>query len=246
MEIVRILRVLRRHRLLVGVGLVPAIVVALSMMYRLSLLPPKLESRTTHTGTASARLLLSAKEQRTPQLEAAMNEMLPAQASLLADRLASDESRARIARDAALPPDDVAIYGPSADAPPVAVPLAVEAREAAGLSTEMYRLTTSTQGRVSIIVLRARGPDSAGAAKVVDAAAVALAELVPSDSADAPGLVLERLGPAVGVTRVDRPKLTVALFAALTAFVLWSSAIVLLSGIARRWRVRGGPRPARA
>ena len=42
MEIVSILRVLRRHRLLVGLGLALSTLVALHAAYQLSLMPPKL------------------------------------------------------------------------------------------------------------------------------------------------------------------------------------------------------------
>jgi hypothetical protein len=236
-ELIGILRVLRRHRILAALGIVPALLAGLTVLYHVALMPPKLESRATTVGTASARVLLGAHEQPTPHLEASMNESLGTRGLILADLMATDDTRARIARGAGLPSKDaVAVYGPSNGAPPVAVPLATKATEAAGLSSEPYRLTVSTDGRVPIITLRATAADAAAAAAVVESAAAALEDLLPRGTAERPGLLLDRLGPAVGTTRTDRPKAPVAILGALAVFLLWCGAIVLVAGLARHRR----------
>jgi hypothetical protein len=242
-EIIAILRVLRRHRILTALGIVPAVLAGLAVLFHVALLPPKLERRATTVGSASARVLLGAQEQPTPHLEASMNDSLGTRALILADLMATDEARARIAGGAGLAEGEaVAVYGPSTAAPPVAIPLATKATEAAGLSPEPYRLTVSTDGRVPIITLRATGADAAGAAKIVEAAAGALEQLLPSGTARRPGLLLQRLGPAVGTAHTEQPKAPVAVFGALVVFVLWCAAVVLVSGVARYRRGRRVPR----
>jgi hypothetical protein len=57
LELISILRVLRRHRLLVGAGVALAVFVAMLASYQVSFFPPKLGSRVKTSGTATARVI---------------------------------------------------------------------------------------------------------------------------------------------------------------------------------------------
>jgi hypothetical protein len=238
MEIVGILRALWRHRILLAVGILPAVLAALSMLYQVSPLPPQLTSKETVTGVASTRVLLSAGRQPTVELDDAVNASLGSLTVLLADLMTTDDARAELARAVGAGPREVAAFGPSSGAPLIAIPLATQASEVARLTHEPFVLTLRTDGQVPIIALRATGPDSARAAKLLEQAAVELGELSKSDGPREAKLRIEPLGPPVRSTLVDGPSVAIGVLAGLVTFLAWASAVVLVSGVARRRRAR--------
>lgn len=228
MDTVRILRLLRRHPLLVAIGALVAVLAGLMSTYDISPLPPKLTIRATSSGTASGRVLLSARKEPAFGLETKVAGTLSARAKLLADLMATEESRARIAREAGVATDELAILGPSSGAPALSLPLAVQATEAAALARAPYLLKADVDGPVAIISLRSSAPDSTVAARIVDAAAASLDDLISSRSARTPALLVERLGPPVEHTIVVAHSPALAAIVTFVLFVLWCAAIVLV------------------
>jgi hypothetical protein len=241
MELYRILHLLRRHALLVVIVVVVAVLAGLVTAYDVTPLPPKLESKARSSGLAAGRVLVSARKEPPFGLEAKVASTLGDRAALLADLVSTEASRGRIARHAGIRPDELAILGPSAGAPMLAVPLAERATEVAGAPRAPYVLTTSTEGGVPIVTLRAVAPDSKAAARVVDAAAEGLDELLSSRSSTTPVLTVERLGPPVERTLIDEPKRVVALAVALVVLAIGLAAIVVVDFGIRRLL----PRPRR-
>jgi hypothetical protein len=244
MEIVSILRMLRRHRLLVAAGVATATFVALVVAYQVSFMPPSLSSRQHTSATATARVLIAARTQPAFDLKSQLTDTLGTRAALLADLLSTDAVRARIARGAGLAPGQVAVITPAMGQPMLEMALAVAATEAAATAVEPYVLTVTTQGQLPIISLTAGGPDAVGAAKVANSATASLGELIASRSAGRPDILVERLGPAMTKTLVDGPKKAVAGVAAIVVFSLWCFVIVVGGGLADRWRHRRSPSPA--
>ena len=235
MDTVRILRLLRRHALLVALGALVAVLAGLLSTYQISPLPPKLTLRATSSGTASGRVLLSARKEPAFGLESKVAGTLSARAKLLADLMATEESRARIAREAGVAAGELAILGPSSGAPALPLPLAVQATESAALARAPYLLKADVEGPVAIITLKASAPDSTAAARIVDAAAASFRDLLASRSTRTPALLVERLGPPVEHTIVVAHSPSLAAIVAVVLFVLWCAAIVLVGS-------RAGPR----
>jgi hypothetical protein len=238
MEIVAILRLLRRHRAFVATGLVLSVLVALALSYHLSLMPPKLGSRQQVSGVATARVIIAARTQPAFDLKSQLTDTLGTRATLLADLLSTDSVRATIARTAGLEPGQVAVVTPAMGPPPVGIALAVSATEAAAIPREPYLLTVTTQGQIPIISLRAAGPDAVRAARVANAGTETIRALIARRSEGRPDIVVERLGPAVARPVVSGPQKAVAAGASLVVFGLWCTGIVIVAGLARRLRDR--------
>jgi hypothetical protein len=238
MEIVSVLRVLRRHRFLVAVGMGLAFLLALSLTFQLSLMPPKLGSKKQTSGVATARVIIAARTQPAFDLESHITDTLGTRAALLADLLSTDAVRKRIAKSAALEPEQIAIITPVMGPATLPVPLAVSATEAAAVATEPYMLTVNSEGQIPIIALRATGPDALRAAKVVNAGIASIRELIASKSAGRPDILVEPLGPAMAKTLVQGPRKAIAGAAAIVVLAMWCTGIVVLEWLARRRRRR--------
>jgi hypothetical protein len=243
MEIISILRVLRRFRLLVAAGAALSILVALMMAYQVSFLPPSLASKQRTSGVATARVIIAARTQPAFDLKSHITDTLGTRAALLADLLSNEDLRARIARGAGLKPDEVAVLTPVWGAPTIDIALPVSATEAASLAYEPYVLRVTSAGKIPIIALRAIGPDPVRAAKVANAGIAAIDELIANRSPGRPNIVVEKLGPALTTTVVTGPRRAVAAGAALVVFGLWCTGIVVLAGLARRRRRSPGSAP---
>jgi hypothetical protein len=243
MEIISILRVLRRFRLLVAAGAALSILVALMMAYQVSFLPPSLASKQRTSGVATARVIIAARTQPAFDLKSHITDTLGTRAALLADLLSNEDLRARIARGAGLKPDEVAVLTPVWGPPTIDIALPVSATEAASLAYEPYVLRVTSAGKIPIIALRAIGPDPVRAAKVANAGIAAIDELIANRSPGRPNIVVEKLGPALTTTVVTGPRRAVAAGAALVVFGLWCTGIVVLAGLARRRRRSPGSAP---
>ena len=130
MELVAILRVLLRHRVLVVLGALLAVAAGAALM---------LQGKTS-TGVVTVRVQVRAPESRTVNLESDVARTLAARASLLADLLATESVRSATERDAGVPPGELAISTPAMGAfPTVPVPIAVRARQAAARAASPTR-----------------------------------------------------------------------------------------------------------
>jgi hypothetical protein len=238
MEIVSILRALRRHWLLVAAGAGLAGLVAIVLTFHATVLPPKLGSRQQTSAYATARVFIAARTQPAFDLESQLTDTLGTRAALLADLLSTDAGRAKIARAAGLDPGQVGVVTPAMKPPVLALALPVSASEAASTASEPYVLTVNADGTIPIISLGARGPDAIRAGRVVNAAAASIGDLIATRSSGRPDIVVERLGPAVTRTVVNGPRKAIAAAAAVVIFSLWCFALVVVSGLSGRGRRR--------
>ena len=124
MEAITILRELWRLRYLVFLGAMLALAIALMTAYRISLAPPKLESRQYHVGVASARVLVDTPDSQVVDLNPKGADALSSRATLLANLMASSpvKKHHRAGRRGAGQPDLVAV-APSATGPTAPTPL---------------------------------------------------------------------------------------------------------------------------
>jgi hypothetical protein len=246
MELVNILGVLVRHRLLVGAGACLGALIGLLTLYGVSLSPPGLVSRDQIGSTAVARVLVDAPRSVSVNAESEQAGTLAMRAMLLADLMSADPSRAAIARAAGVPARDLLVTGPAVGPPPAMTPLAGLAGVAAANTSRTSSLRLSSDGQLPIIWIDAVAPDPVRAKRLVDAAATTLAAVAASRGAPRPsGVVVKRLGPTGAAPVVRGPRKAFALVAAVVVFSLWCSALVLASSL--RWRVAAratGPRVA--
>jgi hypothetical protein len=239
MEIVGIIRIIRRHWLLMLPGVVLALLAALSILYRLSLLPPAIAARDHSSGVATARVLLGANEQPAFDLDSRIASTVTNRASLVADLAASDAATVRAARRAGVDRAQLVILGPAAVGPPLPVPIATEATTAAA-SGGTYRVTVSSDPTVPIIEVHAAAPDAATATRLAVAVRSELEDIVHERTGARPVVTIERLGPVAARTMLSAPRKAVALVAFMLVLAFWVFGTVVLVGFVRRARTPQG------
>jgi hypothetical protein len=240
MELVSILRVLRRRRRLVALGALLSLLAGVAIVADAVPVPEKLAGRDSAIGAATGRVLLAAAPQRTVLEQSQLTDSIALRGQLLANLMATEDVRSAIARAVGIPPDQVSIRGPSSRPPAVETSLAVEAANAAMLSYAAYGLEVSADLDVPIISFKATGPDAAGATRIVEAATGQLGELIAVRTTDTPKIRVAPLGPPVERTIVESAHPAIGIGVALVAFVLWCAGVIVVSGLTRR----GGGRPA--
>jgi hypothetical protein len=232
MEIISILRILRRRWLLLLPGVALAALAGLTVLYQV----PSMKSRETVSGTASGRVLLAARDVPAFDLDSGISGTLPNRAVMLSDLMATDRSRASIARRAGVDAADLAILGPASGAPEIGVPIAVESTAAASLAYEPYVVNITTEAQVPIITVRGSASDSATAAKLVDATRAEMEKTIASDSGAQKVIGAERLGPVAQRTVRDAPAMPLGIAVAMLVFGFWACGVVIAIGLLRRLR----------
>jgi len=242
-EIISILRMMGRHRWAIAAGLPIAALIGLSMLYNLSVFPPKLGSKERTSATAAARVLISQPDLSTFTLDSDSHQTLPTRAILLADLLMTDVARVEIARDAGIDPEQLTILGPETGPSPLEITLATEATAAAAAPTGPYLLTAAADGHIPIITLRGFAPDQQTAIRLTSAANRTLRRTVAAKSGEMPNLITDRLGAPSARIIVDGPKKAMAVVAFLVFFTFWATAVIIFFALRARRRPKPGPEP---
>ena len=228
MELVAILHVLWRRRLLAAAG-VAAIALAVLALVPATPRPP--------AAVAQASVLLDQRESLVVDPNPAGSDTLGIRATLIGDLMEGDPIAAEIARAARIPVGGLLITGPAQGLPAVGTPLAV-ATAAAARPARPYTLDVAVDAGLPIVRLGARAPDPATATRIVQAAGASLARLTATNGSPRHGLVARSLGPPqVGTIPRGTGRLKSAL-----AFVflsgLWCLGVVAVaSASAARRRV---------
>ena len=160
MELIALLHVLVRHRLLVALGAVAALAAGFLVT----------RAPSAHYGFATARVVLDTPDSQLVDAQPVGADTLPMRAALLADLMAGSSLKPKLARALGVPEQDLAVRAPHLSTPPVALPLAVRALEAAAPTTEPYVLGMQAVGPLPIIAIDARGPRKADAERLAAAA----------------------------------------------------------------------------
>jgi len=231
------LRILTRHRALVGVGVALAVLAGVSVLFRISPSSPHFASRATTSATASVRVLIAAAGSETDDGESAIDGTLGTRAKLLADKMATDATRAIIAHRAGVPADQISVLTPAMGGPTVPIPLAVASSEAAATVPSAYVLGVSADGQVPIITIRGFAANAAAASRLTLAAVAGLDDLVAKRPGRPSGFSAQPLGNVVARTKYDSPSHAVALIAFLVVLGMWCSAVVVVVGAHRQWKL---------
>jgi hypothetical protein len=242
MELIAIMRLLWRRRILVGIGLLAAAGVGLMTSNGSLPVPGTSKDAPPPARTASVRVLVDTDRSQLVAPAPPEADTVAARAVLLADVLAGDEARAAVARGAGLKPEQLAVIGPAATVPTLSTKLAERTATVVEAAPEPFAVTVNADGELPIVSIDARAPDAARAKRLASAAAKALAGLTrPGDPTVRLGFVSQPLSKPVLAPVESRPgPAMIALAACLATFGLLCGCIVLASGL------MPAPRRARA
>jgi hypothetical protein len=235
MQIVTILRELWRLRLLVALTAIVAVIVAISVAYKVS--PSSIESRKYSVGVATARILVDTPDSQVVEVAPEGSDATGVRANLLANLMVEGEIKSEIARRAGLPP---------AELEGVAKTAALPAAGATPPDPRGYVLTTdvlsSQDGeRLPIIEIEAQAPDAAKAAALADAAVTGLREHLDSKAAadqvkTTDRLQLNPLGGPQARDVVRGPRMALAIAAGIFVFLAGCATILGFFALVRAWR----------
>jgi len=236
METVKILRVLWRRRLLVGLVVLAAVATGAILAYEPSF-PP--QTRQYDVGVANGRLLVDTPRSQVVDVAPRGSETLGARAGVLAALMAEGTAKEAIARRAGLPPDELLGYSRTVAE---TQPTASEPPEGPGIHLLTTRAVRDSNGvQLPIVEFQVQAPTAAGAAALAAATVAGLrdhlaSKAVGEDVAANRRLSVSELGiePA-GVVRRGPPPL-LAFGAALFVLLAGCAAIVMVTGLSRAWR----------
>jgi hypothetical protein len=234
------LRDLWRHRLLVSLVSVFAILAGLATVFRIELgVPPQFHSRQHVVGLASASVLLDTRESNIASLEGGDFATLSARAALISRLLATPPVKARLAQRAGIDPTSLVVTASAADGAVMASPAL--SGEAAKVSAKGSALTLKLDPSLPIINVDAEAPGAAAAGRLSEAAVAILREQLTSltVSEETP-LKNQLVAKALGASHADierrGPRRAYGPIVALFVLFLGSGAIVFVSRLARNWR----------
>ena len=229
MELLRVFATLWQRRLLVLLGVALALAVVAKA--------PGSGAGAT-AGTALARVLVDTPDSMLVDVGPRGTNVSGMRTALLADKMMAGEVKAKIARAAGVPDDELLMRGASSDPPLVPGPLAQSASIATAGVTAPYAISVRPEAQVPIIEISVYAPDAASAARVASAATDTLESLNTAPEGDTSGAVVESLGPPLSQEIVAAESRKMAVIAAVILFAFWCGAIVLASGMARWWRAQ--------
>jgi hypothetical protein len=229
-ELLAILRLLRRDRVAVAAGAVLALVVAVHGLRG---------GGASHSGLAWTRVVLDTPKSELVSPAPAGADSLEWRAGLLAELTLSDPVRQQIARNAGIRADDLATVMPDLGAPVVAASMPQRASDAANVVAETNVLTVRTQ-ELPIISIQAAAPEKAAAVRLADAAVRALEQqATPVATRETQGLLIERAAPTRAKEVVDGKGRALALGMAVFFFGFWCAGVLVLAPVVRALRAHG-------
>lgn len=234
MGFVALLRVLWRRRLAVLVGLVVAVAVAVVGI--------KMKGAPTATTSASSRVLIDTPRSLVATANAPGALTIYPRARVIADLMATGSAEAEVARAAGLDPDEVAILGPGAAAPPLVITGVAEQAAEVVRPVAPYLVSVEVTPGLPILTITAIGADLETAVALGEAAV----ETLPAVARAAPGggdsVSVETLGEPNIATEVSGGRKKIAAMA-LFLFGAWCLVVVAFDRpLRRRRRRRAGVR----
>lgn len=237
MELVSVLRVLARRRLLVALGVLAAAVVGYAASGAISVGP--FGASEQQSTVAYSQIQIDTPKSLLVDLEV-NSSAIGTQTVLLADRMPKSAVQAEIARTAGIRPEQLTVLPTDAAYPARVSPLATRGAEVASTPRGTYLLEVSATTEFPIISVAASGPDRRTVRRLAEAPTTVLRSLTDAGARTLEHqLSVKALAPVVFASNVDGGGhgrlLGLIVFVTLSA--LWCGALVIATGIARSWRV---------
>ena len=245
----RLLAPLRQHRLLTILGLLVALVAAVTRFVAVGILPPSIAMKPFAHATASTQVVVGNAAPSRYSLLTRYDKIYPARAYALTDMVASPEIAGYVARAAGLPVSKLGILGPLwtelwqqeqwASGPKRASQIVSE--------NDPYHITLGVEANsrpwAPVINVAAQAPTTVTAARLASAVAVGLnAYLLHSQTATGVPARYRYDVSQLGQVSVAPPRssqmLSVGLFTFFAVFVLWVGMVVAVSSSMRDVRAR--------
>jgi hypothetical protein len=234
MGLVALLRVLWRRRLAVLVGLVAAVAVGVVGIKMKG--PPKA------TTSAASRVLIDTPRSLVANAKAPGALTIYPRARVIADLMATEGAEAEVARRAGLDPDEVAVLGPGAAAPPLVITAVAEQAAEVVRPVAPYLVSVEVTPGLPILTITATGADLETAVALGEAAVATLPAVARAAPGGGDSVAVETLGEPNIATKVSGGRKTIAAMA-LVLFGAWCLLIVALDRpLRRRRRRRAGVR----
>lgn len=242
MDVAQILRELWRRRALVAVGVAVAVAVALPTVYRVSLIPPRLVSKTLTLNTAQTNILVDTPNSALTNLSSDLRPLVE-RANVFGRYATTLVVRRSIAEAARIPVEQLVVEAPFAQNQPRAArePVAIQRnQQIVGEQTD-YFVRFDTDSGYPVVRVFAQGPSVPDAQRLANAAATGLRRYVErvQDRRRVPSaqrIVVRQLGSAEGGTTGKNVKLTVTLVAFLATLTAWCLLVLLGANVAAGWR----------
>lgn len=223
MELLALLRWLRRHPIPVALGVVIAAAIAF--------MSAQGSSRTF--GVATLRLILDTPKSQLLNAEPEGVDSLAWRAELLSEMTATGSVEERIARDIGAPPRNVGVISLNLTDPELESALTSVAAKAEAETDEPYLAAVGVDKRLPLILVATRAPDGPAAARLAQVAGAVLvaAASAPPSAAEPQGLEVETIGRPRIKEVVDGPRRLVAVAVFTVLLSLWCVGIALVSRI---------------
>jgi hypothetical protein len=240
-------RELARMRLALALSFVLALFVAVSVTYKVSLLPPHVGPRSLEMGTASTRVLVDTQKSLVLDIRYGIGDFdsLTERGVLLGNLMASAPVREYIARRAHVPAQAIRATTPMT--PDFPRPLAAEGEQkhTSDLlrSTDQYRLNIQANPTVPIIDVYAQAPSAKAAEQLANGAVDGLRDYLNATArVQDKGIgdnqpLLSQLGRAHGEVINNGVRLQVLLLAFGFVFALCCAVSLFVGRVRRGWKL---------
>ena len=240
------LRELMRFRVGLVISLLVALLVSLSVSYKISLLPPKLTSRSLEMGTASTRVVVDTSKSIVLDIRYGSGDFtsLTDRAVLLGNVMASAPVREYIARRAGIPADVIRASTPLT--PDFPRPRAAEGEQKRTSDllrpTDEYRLNIQSDPTVPILDVYAQAPTAKAAAELANGAVDGLRDYLDDVGGEqgvraAEQARLTQLGRARGAVINSGVHVQVLLLTFFFVFALCCAATVFIGRVRQGWQL---------
>ncbi|HEY2055851.1 MAG TPA: hypothetical protein VGH14_18110 [Solirubrobacterales bacterium] len=234
MGFVALVRVLWRRRIAVLVGLVAAVAVGVVGI--------KMKGPSTAATSSSSRVLIDTPRSLVATANAPGALTIYQRARVIADLMATESAEAEVARRAGLDPDEIAVLGPGAAAPPLVISGIAEQAAEVVRPVAPYLVSVEVTPGLPILTITATGADLETAVSVGNAAVATLPAVARAAPGGGDSVRVETLGEPNIATTVSGGRKTIAAMA-LVLFGVWCLAVVALDRpLRRRRRRRAQPR----
>jgi hypothetical protein len=244
MELVQILKSLSTKRVWVAIAGVVAIAAATAVYFQVSVNPPGLHSKSTHSGVASTEILIDSPRSAFGDIGRNIDP-LTARGGIFSRFLATEDATASIARASGVPEGQLAVSGPKLSIEGVPDQAATSQVNNIGKG-RAYSVRGQQGDGVPVLTIFTSAPTAAEAGRLANGTARALESTIKliQDRTGIPDrrrLTIRQLGPASAATVHKGPNILFAIVALIGVFSLFCLVLLGVPRFRAAWRSADGP-----